>query len=347
MSPFEIDPIRDPRWRRLIETHPLASVFHTVEWLEALHRTYGYRAVAFTTSRPSEELKNGMVFCRIHSWLTGLRMVSLPFSEHCEPLVESPEDLCSLVDWLQAEMHHRDWKYLELRPMNGSFNPSARNGDFHAAALYCHHRLGLRPPLEDIFQRLHKDSVQRRVRHAERIGLVCECGRSGKLLKDFYTVFLMTRRRHRVPPQPYAWFRNLIDAMGSALEIRVAYQGNVPVAAILTLHFRKIVYYKYGGSNAEFKGTGAMALLLWNAIRDSKDGGAEEIDLGRSDVENKGLIAFKDRWTERRTEMVYWRYPAFDHLAEGWRLRAARRIFAFMPQGLLAIAGRVLYRHIG
>ena len=34
-----------------------------------------------------------LCFAEMKSWLTGRRLVSLPFSDHCEPLVDSEEDL--------------------------------------------------------------------------------------------------------------------------------------------------------------------------------------------------------------------------------------------------------------
>ena len=51
-TPF--DPLTDRRWPTLVGEHPLASVFHTQEWLEALRRTYGYAPVAYTTSPATE-----------------------------------------------------------------------------------------------------------------------------------------------------------------------------------------------------------------------------------------------------------------------------------------------------
>ena len=74
-----------------ISRHESASVFHSPPWLEAVRRTYGYTPVVYTTSPPSSPLSNGIVLCQIDSWLTGRRMVSVPFSDHCEPLLDSPK----------------------------------------------------------------------------------------------------------------------------------------------------------------------------------------------------------------------------------------------------------------
>lgn len=346
---YKLDPLRDPRWPIFVEQHPNASVFHTTGWLEALRRTYGYKPVVFTTSAPEEELRNGLVFCQIRSWLTGPRMVSLPFSDHCEPLVDSPEELDFLVSCLQADMDHEDWDYMEVRPVNGSFNRKGEKAGFRTAKLYYLHQLDLRPRLDDIFRDLHKDSTQRRIRRAERADVACECGRSERLLKDFYDLLLLTRSRHHLPPQPYAWFRNLVKCLGDALEIRLAYKSGKPIAAILTLRFRDTVYYKYGCSDAKYKNLGGTPLLLWRTIQQSKAAGAEKFDLGRSESENQGLIVFKDHWTHGHTRLMYWRYPAPDTLAlrEGWKLSMAKRVFARMPGKLLTATGRLIYRHIG
>jgi hypothetical protein len=349
MQTHKIDPLHDPRWVKFVQNHALASVFHTREWLYAIYRTYGYEPVAFTTLSSAGEVKSGLVFCRIQSWLTGSRMVSLPFSDHCEPLVDSAEELKFLVHSLQTDLQRGDWAYLELRPVNARLEAGTRQAGFCPAVLYLFHRLDLRPSLDGIFHSLHKDSAQRRIARAERAGIACTCGRSDEMLRDFYKLLVLTRRRHHLPPQPYVWFRNLVDSMREALDIRVAYKGTVPIAAILTLRFRKTTYYKYGCSDARFHNLGAMPALMWTTIQASKAAGSEELDLGRSECQNQGLIAFKNRWARERSTIVYWRYPRSRRisLTEGWRLRMAKRAFACLPNRILSVMGRLFYRHAG
>jgi len=83
MTVYTLDPLQDSRWAELIARHPQASVFHTMAWLQTLRRTYGYQPTVFTTTGPESALDNGIVFCQVRSWLTGRRLVSLPFSDHC------------------------------------------------------------------------------------------------------------------------------------------------------------------------------------------------------------------------------------------------------------------------
>jgi len=92
-----IDPLKDPRWDEFVERHPRSSLFHSTEWLKALARTYQYQPVAYTTSPARHDLENAVVFCEVESWLTGDRLVSLPFSDHCEPLASSAAKLDKLL----------------------------------------------------------------------------------------------------------------------------------------------------------------------------------------------------------------------------------------------------------
>ena len=118
----------------------------------------------------------------------------------------------------------------------------------------------------------------------------------------------MTRRRQSLPPQPLNWFRALIAAFGKDLKIRVASKDGVAVASILTLSHRKSMVYKYGCSDAAFNNLGGTALLFWKTIQEAKDRGLEEFEMGRSDVDNLGLIAFKERWGASRKLINYWTY---------------------------------------
>jgi hypothetical protein len=305
--------------------------------------------MAFTTSPPTGELENGLVFCRISSWLTGHRLVSLPFSDHCEPLCNSAEELNFLIRYLQTALAHQEWKYVEIRPINGNFCQSDKGIGFLPAATYSLHLLDLRPDIDEVFRSLDKDSVQRRIHHAQRIGLVEKCGRSDDLLREFYALFCLTRSRHRLPPPPYAWFRNLIHCQDKASEIRLALTDKTPVAAILTLRFRNSVYYKYGCSDARHNKFGAMPWLLWRAIAAAKSNGATDFDMGRTDEDNAGLLAFKKHWVRFPKRLVYWRFPEDSSLFRiaGWKRKMAERIFSCIPDSVRVITGRAIYRHFG
>jgi len=343
---YEINPLKDPRWGELVETHARASAFHSTAWLEALRRTYGYNPIGFTTSPPGARLENGLVFCRVESWLTGRRLVSLPFSDHCEPLVDMARDLQAFCLALEERLRRDKWLYVEMRPyrcLPGDI------GGFRSVQTYCLHQLDLNADLDTLFRTFHKDSTQRKIRRAERESLTVEEGRSDSLLDTFYDLQLLTRRRHQLPPQPKSWFRNLIDCFGEALKIRVASKDMRPAAAILTLRFKDTLVYKYGCSDSQLNNLGGTQLLFWRSIQEAKQSKLQLFDLGRSDQEDDGLITFKDRWGAKRSTLTYLRCPAgpCPLPSGGWKLRVANRIFTHMPDAFLSAVGHLMYKHVG
>ncbi|HEY7302952.1 MAG TPA: GNAT family N-acetyltransferase [Bryobacteraceae bacterium] len=342
---YVIDPLLDPRWTEFINRHDSASVFHSKPWLEAIRRTYGYPSIVYTTTPPLLPLTNGIVLCEIKSWLTGRRMVSVPFSDHCEPLLDSPSAAAAITHELKDRVDAGTWKYIELRPKSEF---SALNGAAESPACYLH-VLDLRPCLEDLFRGFHKDCVQRKIRRAEREKLVYETGHSERLLNSFYGMMLQTRRRHQLPPQPIEWFRNLVACMGDRLQIRVAFQNGNAVASILTIQHKNVLVYKYGCADAAFQSLGGTPFLFWKTIIEAKESGLTWMDFGRSDADNPGLIAFKDRWGAKRSELIYirWSRKQIRDVAGGRSSGVVKHMFARMPDPVLRAAGRILYRHVG
>jgi lipid II:glycine glycyltransferase (peptidoglycan interpeptide bridge formation enzyme) len=342
---FRIDPLQDPRWKSFTDWHPETSIFHTAGWLQALRTTYGYAPVVLSTSAPGIPQQDGLLFCEVRSLLTGNRLVSLPFSDHCQPLVSNPDALESLVDAMTQTVEKQRWNFFEVRPTTCS---ATTGSGLAVSGSYYFHRVDLRPPEELVFKRFDKDCVQRKIRRAERESLRYEEGQSDKLLRCFYKLNIMTRRRHGLPPQPLKWFRSLIATLGKNLQIRIAFKGDTPIASIVTLTHKKKMVYKYGGSDLRYSNLGGNALVFWRAIQDAKAKDIEEFDMGRCDLDNQGLLMFKERWGAERSTLNYWRYPASSsHPATPNFIRKAKRLISVAPELSLKTVSNLLYRHMG
>jgi CelD/BcsL family acetyltransferase involved in cellulose biosynthesis len=339
----QLEPLTDGRWPELTETHAKASVFHSVGWLQALHETYGYKPIVFTKDPPGARLTNGIVFCRVASWLTGRRLVSLPFSDHCEPLVESPAELSSLLIPAQDELREGRVKYIDIRPVSLEFSEGSEDGE-----TYFLHLLDLRPSVEQLYKKLHGDSIRRKIQRAEREKLALERGSSEELLTAFYGLHVITRQRQQLPPHPLNWFRNVLKCLGEKARICVAKKDGVPIAAILTISHGQKMIYKYGCSDAQLHNLGGMQFLFWDLIRTAKDQGFVELDFGRSECSNTGLVTFKDRWGTQRQLIRYLRYPHRPVTEQSaGAMKMGKEVFARCPRPILRLAGRLLYPHVG
>src|SRR5438093_631303 len=252
MAVYLINPLTDRRWPVFLASHSDASVFHSHEWLQALSRTYGYLPVVYTTSPPGRDLVSGLPFSRIKSRLTGRRLVSLPFSDHCQPLVGSSDELNELLSAAKKDARKDRCKVLEIRPLRSEEASVAEVSGLTKKESVIVHKLNLRGGVDEVFHNLHHNAVRRKITRSEREGLMYEEGTSDNLLKKFYRLLLLTRRRHRLPPQPLIWFQNLIRCFGDRLKIRVVSKDSAPAASIITISYKRVLTYKYGCSDTRF-----------------------------------------------------------------------------------------------
>jgi hypothetical protein len=314
--------------------------------MSALHHTYRYRPVAFTTTAPNEPLTNAIPFFDVDSIITGRRLVSLPFSDHCAFLANSPEQASELLVSVLDHCARQRLKYIEIRPFSSSLSAP----EWKPSQVFQFHTLVLDSPLETIYSRLHKDCIQRKIRRANKEELVYSEGTREDILRNFYALMVRTRRRHGYPPQPYLWFLNLVRFMAGSVTIRLASKDGQPVAALLTLRHANTVTYKYGCSDERYNHMGGTPFLFWQLIEQAKSEGVEQIDLGRSDLDNPGLIVFKDRLGAQSRTLQYWRAldsggSEISHPEHNVALR--KKLFSHLPAAILSATGRALYRHMG
>ncbi len=337
-----LDPLADDRWEAFLRRRPDASVFHSRAWLKALQRTYGFEPLVFTESAPGTALRNALLFCRVSSTFTGKRFVSLPFSDHCDPLVNNADELARLAAFAADLAARERCRYAELRPRTAALEPP-----FSPADTYYLHLLDLTPGAKALYAALHHDCIQRKIRRAEREKLAFEQGNSGDLLRRFYRLHTRARLCLGLPPQPITWFEALSAEFAARAVIRLAlFQGRA-VAGIFTLEFQQTTVYKYGCADERFNRLGGAQALMWNAIEQACANGHALFDMGRSDLDHSGLTEYKDRWGAKKTCLTYYRHPAQTARPAALRpaVSLAKKLFSRMPAGLATWVGRLVYRH--
>ena len=95
-----LDPRTDERWEEFVERAERATMFHHPAWLELLAARYRYDFAASCLVDDDGRVVAGLPWARIESRLTGRRLVALPFSDACPPLIEgaSAEELARAID---------------------------------------------------------------------------------------------------------------------------------------------------------------------------------------------------------------------------------------------------------
>ena len=88
---------------------------------------------------------------------------------------------------------------------------------------------------------------------------------------------------------------------------------------------------------------------MWSAIKSFAQNGCQELDFGRTSLDNKGLRRFKLGWGAAEQTLPYIRRNIQTQTIEiqsdqtqGWH----NRIFKILPTPLSRLAGQLLYKHV-
>jgi hypothetical protein len=336
------DPTNEAEWDKEISEFPEATAFHSSGWCRVLKSTYGFRPCYVAMERDGK-LCGVLPVMEADSWAKGRRGISLPFTDECSALVNEPLLVDPLIEGATAEGMRRRWNYLECR--------GTRNGSARRSSLSFHgHAVDLEAGEEELFKRFDS-AAQRAIRKATRSGLTIEITTSLEAVRSFFGLHCKTRRKHGVPPQPFAFFENIyreILTPGHGF-VAVASLGARPVSAAIFFHFGKRAIYKFGASDERVQHLRGNNLVMWEAIRWLVKQNFSELDLGRTSVGNEGLRRFKLSLGASESLVEYWKYDLRkrefvedrDH-ASGWHAP----LVSLLPVSVLRGIGKLMYRHL-
>ncbi len=338
-----LNPLEYPGWDALLATSDRATFFQTAAWARVLAGSYGYRPLYFTRIEAGKLI--GLIpVMEVDSWLTGKRGVSLPFTDLCHPVVRDPEVFKELLAAVTAHGRKAGWKSLEIRGGQDFL------GGEPAAARMLFHTLALTPAEAEV-SRTFRGSTRRNIRKAEKEGVAVRLEHSRAAMEAFYRLHCGTRKRHGLPPQPWAFFDNIfkyVVAAGKGFVIVAEHLGR-KIAAAVFFRFRGGAIFKFGASDRNHLGHRPNNLILWEAIRWACGSGMRYFSFGRTEPENRGLLQFKQGWGAAEEEVSY--YNCDVPTGRFFPLKALpptpSRLFRALPIPALRVAGSLLYRHVG
>ena len=340
-----VDPLVDGLYRRLLDRH-VSRLFHSPPWLHVLRDAYGFRPQALLLLGPDGEPEGGVVACRIADAM-GARVVSLPFSDYCDPLVESCEDWETLFDALRSGGE---------RVIVRCVHSTVTAADARLAVLKTArwHGLSLLPDLSALWRGLEPPK-RRAIRRARRQGVELAALEGDAFLDAFYRLHLGVRKhKYRLLPQP----RRFFDAIRRRFEEANAWYplaarcGGRIVAAVILLRWGGTLYYKFSASDPAALDLRPNDFLMWRAIEFAAELGCAQLDLGLSDDDQSGLVRFKRQFGAEEKEIRFLCHdPGGAGADAAVEFRAALgRITQFLtdravPDEVTSAAGDRLYRY--
>ena len=279
----------------------------------------------------------------VDSWLTGRRGIALPFTDDCEPLYYDAAAIQRLIQGALKFGRARGWKSVEWRGGQELF------GETPASLSFYGHTVELVEDQDRMFARLDSP-VRRAIRKAEKGGVMVTISQTLEAMKVFYSLQCKTRRKHGLPPQPFAFFQNIFEHILSKNlgMIAIASCQQRPIAASVYFQLGTRAVYKYGASDEAFQDLRGPNAVMWEAIKWHARNGATTLHLGRTSIENGGLRRFKLGWGAGEQKIEYFKYDMRKDRfitetdeSTGWYNRA----FKLLPTGLSRLIGALLYRH--
>lgn len=333
------------QWDQYVRSHPRGTPFHASGWLETIRKTYKYNPVLYACFNEGNEMNGIFPSFHIKSFLTGNRVVSIPFSDYGGPLFSGHNDtdrIASIID------NFRKCRSFEIRSdLNGNSGFSFHNH-------YIYHVLDLTPGPDALMKSIDRKTTRYSIRKAEKIGVHIEKSNTLEGMKEFYHLNVLTRKKHGLPPQPFAFFLQLQKNLVSRDEafILLASHEGKNIGAGLFLKFRETVYFKYSASDPEHLAQKSPNhLLTWRAIVDACENGFKYLDFGRTSSSNPGLAKYKEMWGAKPVELPYYYYPNTHSIKPNTEdelsYRMITRICRHLPESWLVVFGSLIYRHIG
>lgn len=344
-----IDPTTDARWNRFVQLHPAGTIFHRSEWARVLIEVYGYEPRYHIRENDRAEIVAAWPAMLVTSRLTGRRLVTLPFSDHCGPLVEDDIEARSLFQALRNDAAEVSARRIEVRgwpldvPLTGRLIPMTG---------YVRHVIDLERSRGGLETTIHLNT-RRSVRRAEKQELTVRLAEKPTDIDIFFRLNLLLRRRHGMLPQPKRFFesiyRHLIEP-GNGY-ILFAERHGLALAAVLCLRHNDVTLDKYAVNDSSYREYRGPQFVMWKSLQMEAERGIRWYDMGRSDASATGLHWFKEQWGAdgRAAPYYYYPRPGGQNTADprGPKKRLLHTFARYAPDSLFVGAGELAYRHLG
>ena len=334
-------------WDRFIESHPKGTPFHLSCWLRAIHKTYSFKPLPYILKNGDGEILGVFPCFSMKGLFEGTRIVSLPYSDYCGPLVKDHNHEKELLETITQE-NEKQISYIEIR------SPLLNDSHFICHDYFKQHILHLSADPAEVKKIIDKRTIQYCIRKAKRVGVTIVEDNTENGVKEFYRLNCLTRKKHGVPAQPKKYFDNIYNEMiqNKMAFLLLAIYDNITIAAGLFFKFKDTIFYKYNASDPQYLIKQAPNhLLTWHAIEQACLNGFEYFDFGRTSPDNNGLMRYKEMWGAKPVELPYYYYPkirgATSTTESSFHYRILTCIWRSLPNVISEKLGPLIYRYTG
>ena len=308
-----------------------------------------YLALIDTTTN---DIKAALPLFEVRSWLTGNRLVSIPFATICDPLITTTDDMSKLFAEALNLSKELKTPSIEIRTFMSA--PLIQEEALANNPFYKHHYIQLDKEPEELKKSFHRTNVRQRIQRALKSNLSLKVADNESDMINFYQLHIMTRKKLGLPPQPYIFFKMLWETFtpSKQMALLLAKQNNQTIAGLIIFKFKTRVSAEFLASDETFLNVSPNHFLFWEAIKSACNEGFKIFDFGRTSPDNKSLMTFKSRWGTTVVDLPQFCYPKelSENIADretSTSYRLINKICKNSPESVCKMLGHICYRHLG
>jgi len=341
------------QWDEFVQAHPNGCVFHLSLWKKVLENSFQHIQghIAAVVDSQSGKIFAGIPVYFVKSWLTGNRLVSIPFASMLDPLVLDSGEMTQVFSKILELKEQLGASSVEIR-MARSENPPTKD-NICISSDYEHHVLSLDTDLSETMGKM-KRRVRRIVKKLPECALDLKIAGRETDLQEFYQLLCLSRKRLGLPPIPYRFFKFQWDILHpkNFSTVLVAEHEGRPIASLLVLKYRNTLSLEYLGENTRYRKLNPVHFLYWEAIKMAHREGLKKVSFGRTAKSNIGLITFKKNWgTERlNSKEIYCAASCSKYVRRNdssWQYKLIQNMTKHSPMSVAKMIGSFCYRHMG
>ena len=320
-------------------------MFHSPAWINVLDDTYGFAIRANLAIETSGSAVAGLVYAEIDDFMDP-RLVSLPFSDFCDPLAR---------DRAAWEVIVRDLFGRERRMSLRSLHNEVAVADerFEVSDELGWHGIDIARDPDQIWTEF-SGSARRAIRKATADGLEIREAEDTGDLREFFELHLRVRKyKYGLLAQPYRFFESIWERFierDAGTLLLALHEGRV-IGGVMYLEWKDTLYYKFNASEPASLQVRPNDALLWAGVRHGYERGLRLLDFGVSDLNQEGLLRYKRKYSseEGRVRVLSYAPEGFPTVSD----RRARSVLSDLtkllvspdvPDRVTERAGDKLYR---
>lgn len=348
-----IDPCKDERWDKFVENHPFGWVCHLSGWKKVLENSFPHmKGYYLALIDENGEIRAGLPIYEVRSWLTGNRLVSIPFATLSDPLVSTSAELNLLLEAVKNLSSALGIPNVEIRTANSHI--MMEHPDFLGEYYFKIHEIDLTPEINEIWKSLHRKAVRQEINMAIKNNLTLKIAKTEEDLISFYELYMITRKRLGLPPHPYNFVKSLwqIFEPSKRLCLYLSIYRNKTISGHIVFRFNGRVSAEFEGWDRRLHKLSANPFLFWEEIKIAKKDGFKVYDFGRTSPKNAKLMRFKKHWGTRVGELPIF-YFNHNHRTQisinedKFIYNIIQQVCRVSPTPILKSIGNFCYKHLG